>query len=316
MRTPATAMTTAPTKQPDTRMPISDDAGDALRLPVAPPGGRWRSLPRSPSVWIGVVILSIHLVIALIAPWIVPYSPTALDPESLFAPPSQAHLFGADQYGRDILTRVALGGRVTLTLSFSAALLAVLLGGFLGIWLGYEGGLLDEIFMRLIDATLALPGLLLLLTILSVFGGGWNVILFSLVLLFVPGIVRVARAATLDIVPRDFITAARARGERTSGIVLRELLPNVRDILLVEFAMRVSWSVVAVSGLAFLGFGVPPGTPDWGLMIAENRPALAYAPWCTLFPVLAISSLVIGVNLTIDGLAKVFGLDRTQGAPA
>ena len=129
--------------------------------------------------------------------------------------------------------------------------------------------------MRLVDATLALPGLLLLLTIITVFGGGWSVILVSLALLYVPGIVRIVRAATLDIVPRGFITAARARGEHTITIVRQELLPNVRDVMLVEFSMRISWSVVAVSGLAFLGFGVPPTTPDWGLMIAENRQALA-----------------------------------------
>lgn len=280
-----------------------------------PQVGVWRTLLRSPTTLIGIVILSIHLVIALISPWIAPYSPTALAPDNLFGAPSWAHPFGADQYGRDVLTRVLLGGRLALVVSFSASLLAVMVGGFFGIWLGYVGGLLDELWMRLVDAMLAMPGLLLLLTIITVFGGGWSVILSALVLLYVPGVVRIARAATLDVVPRDFVTAARARGERTTTIIWSELLPNVRDILLVEFAMRVSWSVVAVSGLAFLGFGVPPTTPDWGLMIAENRHALAYAPWCTLYPVLAISSLVVGFNLTIDGLAKALGIDRIRGAP-
>ncbi len=282
---------------------------------AATPIGIWRTLLRSPTTRVGVVILSIHLLIALLSPWIAPYSATALDPANLYGAPSWTHPFGADQYGRDILTRVMLGGRLALMISLSASLLAVLVGGLLGIWLGYVGGLLDEVVMRLVDATLAMPGLLLLLTIITVFGGGWRVILGSLVLLYVPGIIRIVRAATLDVVPRDFITAARARGERATTIVWRELLPNVRDLLLVEFAMRVSWSVVAVSGLAFLGFGVPPTTPDWGLMIAENRQALAYAPWCTLYPVLAISSLVIGFNLAIDGVAKALGLDRMHGAP-
>ena len=189
------------------------------------------------------------------------------------------------------------------------------IGGVLGIWLGYVSGLADELFMRAIDAALALPGLLLLLTIITVFGSGWDVLLGALVLLYVPGIVRIVRAATLDIAPRDFITAARARGESTWTIVRHELMPNIRDVLLVEFAMRVSWSIVAISGLAFLGFGVPPTTPDWGLMIAENRRALAYAPWCTLYPVAAISSLVIGVNLAVDGLAKALGVDRVHDAP-
>ena len=214
-----------------------------------------------------------------------------------------------------MLTRVMLGGRLALVVAVSASLLAVLVGGLLGIWLGYVGGWLDEVVMRLVDASLVLPDLLLILTIITVFGAGWSVILLVLVILYIPGLIRIVRAATLDVVPREFILAARARGESTWTIIGRELLPNVQDVLLVEFAMRVSWSVVAVSGLAFLGFGVPPTTPDWGLMIAENRQALAYAPWCTLFPVLAISSLVIGFNLTTEGLAKALGTDRSRGTP-
>jgi peptide/nickel transport system permease protein len=264
---------------------------------------------------IGLTILVLHVTVAILAPWIVPYSPTALDPDYLFAPPSWVHPFGTDQYGRDILTRVLLGGRLALVVAVSAAFLSVLVGGLLGIWLGYVGGWQDEVAMRLVDASLVLPDLLLILTIITVFGAGWSVILLVLVIIYVPGLIRIVRAATLDMAPREFILAARARGEPTLSIIWRELLPNVQDVLLVEFAMRVSWSVVAVSGLAFLGFGVPPTTPDWGLMIAENRQALAYAPWCTLFPVLAISSLVIGFNLATEGLAKALGIDRTGGTP-
>ena len=278
-------------------------------------GTVWRQFRRSPSALLGLSILVAHLLIAVLSPWLVPYSPTALDPAYLFAPPSSLHLFGTDQYGRDIFTRVLLGGRLALVVASSAALVAVLIGGWLGIWLGYVGGWLDEIVMRLVDATMVLPDLLLILTIITVFGAGWSVILLVLVILYIPGLIRIVRAATLDFVPREFVQAARARGERQFTIIGRELLPNVQDILLVEFAMRVSWSVVAVSGLAFLGFGVPPTTPDWGLMIAENRQALAYAPWCTLFPVLAISTLVIGINLATEGLAKALGVDRTRGAP-
>lgn len=281
-------------------------------LPVA---GLWRRFRRSPSALVGLILLVLHVTVAVTAPWLAPYSPTALDPEHLFAPPSWLHPFGTDQYGRDMLTRVLLGGRLALVVAVSAAFLSIVIGGLLGIWLGYVGGWLDETVMRLVDASLVLPDLLLILTIITVFGAGWGVILLVLVILYIPGLIRIVRAATLDVAPREFILAARLRGETTWTIIGRELLPNVQDVLLVEFAMRVSWSVVAVSGLAFLGFGVPPTTPDWGLMIAENRQALAYAPWCTLFPVLAISSLVIGFNLATEGLAKALGLDRTRGAP-
>lgn len=277
--------------------------------------GLWLRFRRSPSAMVGVTILLVHVTVAVVAPWLAPYSPTALDPDHLFAPPSWLHPFGTDQYGRDVLTRVLLGGRLALVVAVSAAFLAVVIGGLLGIGVGYVGGWLDEVVMRLVDATLVLPDLLLILTIITVFGTGWGVILLVLVILYIPGLIRIVRAATLEVAPREFVLAARARGERTLTIIGRELLPNVQDVLLVEFAMRVSWSVVAVSGLAFLGFGVPPTTPDWGLMIAENRQALAYAPWCTLFPVLAISSLVIGFNLTTEGLAKALGIDRTRGTP-
>jgi peptide/nickel transport system permease protein len=126
----------------------------------------------------------------------------------------------------------------------------------------------------------------------------------------------VARSAAQEFIPRDFITAARARGERVFAVVTRELWPNVLDVLLVEFAMRSSWMVLAISGLSFLGFGVNPPTPDWGLMVNENRQTLAIAPWGVLFPILAISTLVISLNLVADGVAKAVGLDRSRGAPA
>ena len=272
----------------------------------------WRNMRRSPSGMIGLTILVTHLVIALISPSIVPYNPTKIDASSLMESPSREHPFGTDSFGRDVFSRVITGGRVALVITITAGVLAITWGGLLGIVIGFLGGVVDEVVMRFVDALLSFPSLFIYLLVISVLGSS-NIILI-LVLSITNGIsiIRIARGATLGFVARDFITAARARGERTATVVLRELLPNVFDVLLVEYAMRWSWMLLYFSSLSFLGFGVTPPTPDWGLMIAENRSRLAIAPWGSIFPMIALGTLVIGINLAADALAKAMGLDRSQ----
>jgi peptide/nickel transport system permease protein len=284
--------------------------------PLASLADLWRRLRRSPATLAGVLVLALHLLLALTAPLIVPHSPTEINAANRLAPPSGEHPFGTDRFGRDIFSRVLLGGQVAIAISLVGAAISVLLGGFVGVLLGYLGGIADEAAMRVVDAIISIPGLLLLLVIVTGLGSGYGVILLAMVLSYAPGVVRVARAAAQEYAPRDFITAARARGEGSVAVVTRELWPNVLDVLLVEFAMRASWMLLAVSGLSFLGFGVNPPTPDWGLMIAENRSMLQIAPWGILFPMIAISSLVVALNLVADGVAKALGLDRARGAPA
>jgi peptide/nickel transport system permease protein len=275
----------------------------------------WRALWASWPTTVATLVLAAHLLIALVAPLIVPHSPTAIDASLRLAPPSWQYPFGNDRFGRDIFSRVLLGGRIALAISLVGAAFSVLLGGFVGVLFGYLGGFADEVVMRLVDALISIPGLLLLLVIVTGLGSGYAVILLAMVLSYAPGVARVARAAAHEYVPRDFITAARARGETPIAIVRRELWPNVLDVLLVEFAMRASWILLAVSGLSFLGFGVNPPTPDWGLMIAENRSMLTLAPWGVVFPMLAIGSLVVALNVVADGIAKALGLDRSRSAP-
>ena len=200
----------------------------------------WRSMRRSKQGMIGLTIVVVHLIIALTAPLIVPYSITDIDASNRLQSPSVEHPFGTDGFGRDILSRVLTGGRVALLVSFVAAVIAVTWGGLLGILLGYLGGRVDEVVMRVIDALLAIPSLLLILLVVLALGSGFSVLVLTLGYTYGLTVVRVARDATLAIVARDFITAARARGERSSTIVLRELMPNVLDVLLVEFAMRSS----------------------------------------------------------------------------
>lgn len=270
----------------------------------------WLGLRRSPSGMIGLIIVLLHMSLALAAPYIVPYDPAEFDKTAVRAAPSAAHFFGTDKLGRDVFTRTLLGGRIALLVTIAGTALAMTWGGLLGITLGYLGGMVDELVLRVVDAVLALPRLLILLLIVSLFGTSTGVLIVALGFLLGVAVIRIARATTLDFVARDFVLAAYAIGARRRTVILRELLPNVLDILIVEGAMRWSWMLLSFSTLSFLGFGVAPPTPDWGLMIANSRDLLALAPWATFFPIAAISTLIIGVNLFAGALAKAIGLDR------
>ncbi|MGA1615041.1 MAG: ABC transporter permease, partial [Lutimaribacter sp.] len=229
--------------------------------------------------------------------------------------PTPQHWMGADHHGRETLTRPLLGGREAILVTGIATPLAVLWGGLVGVFVGLVAGRLDEVLMRIVDAFLSLPWILKMLVLIVTFGTGTQVLIPTLAFFYVIPVIRIARAATHDVVARDFVQAARARGHGRFAIIWRELLPNVRDALLVEGAMRWSWMLLAFSSLSFLGFGVSPPTPDWGLMIADARGFMSFAPLGVLAPMIGLSSLIIGINLTADALAKALGIDRAQKAP-
>ena len=275
----------------------------------------WENLRRSRGGMFGLILIVFHLLMALTSPYLVPRDPFLMDAQVRTEAPSAEYLMGTDRLGRDVFSRSMLGGRVTLVVTILSTLIAVTWGGLAGILLGSLGGRIDEIVMRLVDALLSIPWLLILLIIISALGTDMWV--QTLTFGFTYGIlsIRVARAASLDYVTREFVLAARARGERRRTIVLRELLPNVLDVLLVDGAMNWSWMLLSFTSLSFLGFGVTPPTPDWGFMIAKNREILAIQPWAVFGPVIMLSSLIVGINLFADALAKALGLDRSQGAP-
>lgn len=287
-----------------------------MNTPVAKPASRWRqvwsNLRCSPSGMIGLSMLTLHLLIALLAPWLAPYDWTLQDGYQILQPPSEAFWFGTDHMGRDLLSRTMMGGREAITVTLLGTLLAVGWGGLVGMTLGFVGGRVDAWVMRFIDALLAIPWLLFLLLVIALMGQQTWTLVLTLGFFFGIAVVRVVRGATLEYVPRDFVIAARTRGESRLTIVVRELLPNVLDALLVEAAMRWAWMLLAFSSLSFLGFGVVPPTPDWGLMIADSRGMISIAPWAVIFPALALSTLIISINLTADALAKAIGLDRAK----
>ncbi len=294
-----------------TNIPANDAPGGW----VAGVGGVIVAMAMRPSGLAGLAIIAGHILLAVISPSIVPYDFADQNSQLVLTNPNAQHWLGSDHLGRAVLTRTMLGGRQALVISSVGTLIAVLWGGALGLVLGLLGGRIDDVVMRVVDAFMAIPWILFLLLIIAMLGTDDMVLIPTLGFFYGFSVIRISRAATHDVVARDFITAARARGESTWTIVWREVLPNVRDVLLVDGAMRWSWMILAFSSLSFLGFGITPPTPDWGLMIANGRSYMSVAPWAVLGPVIALSSMIIGVNLSADALAKTLGIDRAQKAP-
>ncbi len=274
-----------------------------------------KTMASKPSGLIGLIILTFHVILAITSPLYVPYDYKAIDPSLMLTPPSSEFWFGTDSLGRDVFTRTILGGRTALTVTFFGSLIALLWGGSLGIFCGLVGGKIDDVVMRIIDAFLSIPWILAMLLIVSLLGTTTLVLIPALGFFYGKGIVRVARAATHDVIAKDFIVSARARGHGNMSIIWNEILPNVRDAIMVEGAMRWSWMLLGFSSLSFLGFGVSPPTPDWGLMISNARGLMSFAYWAVLAPIFGLSSLIIGINLTADAFAKALGIDRSTKAP-
>jgi peptide/nickel transport system permease protein len=270
---------------------------------------------RRPSGACGLTIVLVHVILALSSPLLVPFDYREVNPNLMFAAPDLRNWLGTDQLGRDVFTRTILGGRTAILVTVLATPLAVAWGGILGVYLGFVGGRLDDVVMRVVDAFLSLPWILKMLLIIVMLGSGVAVLVPTLAFFYGIPVIRVARAAAHGVVARDYVLAARARGHSRLQIIRREILPNVRDALMVEGAMRWSWMLLAFSSLSFLGFGVTPPTPDWGLMISDSRSFIAFAPWAAIAPIVALSSLIIGINLLADAMAKALGVDRSQKAP-
>ena len=268
-----------------------------------------------PSGLIGLMILIFHVSLALVSPYLAPYDYKAIDPTLMLQEPSSEFWFGTDSLGRDVFSRTILGGRVALTVTFFGSLIALFWGGLLGIFCGLVGGKIDDVVMRIVDAFLSIPWILAMLLIVSLLGTSIEVLIPALGFFYGKGIVRVARAATHDVIAKDFIVSARARGHSNMSIIWNEILPNVRDAILVEGAMRWSWMLLGFSSLSFLGFGVSPPTPDWGLMISNARGLMSFAYRAVIAPIVGLSTLIIGINLTADAFAKALGIDRSTKAP-
>ena len=250
----------------------------------------------------GTAVVLLFLLLALVGPLVAPYAANEQLLLDARQPPSSSHLFGTDHLGRDVFSRVVLGARDIFLLAGLGTLVAVALGALVGLVAGYLGGLYDEITFRLFDSLLAIPALLFALLLLGSFGPSRRNVLIVIVLAYVPIVARVTRSVVLDVKTRDYLAAARLQGEPLTAILFRELLPATLPALAVESALRFSYAIFLVASLGFLGAGVQPPNPDWGLMINEARSFASLTPWVLYFPAAAISLLVISVNLMADGL--------------
>ncbi len=258
---------------------------------------------------IGAGILLFWVTLALLAPWLPLPPPNKIDPALIADPfPSRAHWLGVDHLGRDILSRLIWGARTVLTVAPIAVLGAAILGTLLGLFSGYRGGWIDAVIMRIGDILLAFPKIILYLIIIAKFGASAANIIAVITFTTAPIIARIVRAVTLDVKNRDYVAAARMRGEGTLRILLTEILPNARGPLLVDFFLRLGYTTIAIGVLGFLGVGLPPPDPDWGGMVKEAYGMIFVWPHMTLIPAAAISSLVIGFNFLATGMREA-GLD-------
>ncbi len=275
------------------------------------------TLARLPvSALLAGIIIAVYCILATVAPYVAPYGPTDIFVGAPFEQPSALHWLGTDNLGRDVLSRTIYGGRTILLMTTVAALLAASFGGFIGMLLGFVGGLADEIFMRILEIIMSIPSIILALLIVSSLGASAPLVALTVGLLYVPNVARVVRAATQSVAAEDFIAAARARGETRTSIVLREILPNVLGTLVVEFSIRTGYSVLFIGGLGFLGFGARPPAPDWGLMINEARGTIDASAWPVIAPAIGIAVLVTAINLLSDGILRLAGpAHQVRGTP-
>lgn len=264
-----------------------------------------RLLFARPAPTLGAALVALFLCAALFGPLLSPYEPNQQLSTEARQAPSARHWFGTDRLGRDVFSRVVAGARDILGLAGVGSALAVILGTGFGLLGGYLGGLVDEALFRVFDAFLALPSLLIALLLLGTIGPSRDSVLLVIVIVYTPIVARVVRSVVLGVRSKGFVEAARTRGESLAYILLREILPSVLPALAVEAALRFSYAIFLVASLGFLGVGVQPPSPDWGLMVSENRNYLTLTPWALYFPVAAIALLVVGVNLAADGIKRV-----------
>jgi len=254
---------------------------------------------------VGLFIVVSLIVVAIFAPFIAPYEMNETSIEDRTEAPSVEHPFGTDDLGRDIFSRVVLGSRISLYVGFGAISGALLVGAVVGVISGYAGGLTDEIIMRVMDAAMAFPPVLLALTLLVVLGPELVNVVIALAFVYTPYIARVSRSAALAERNEAYVESAVARGETDTRIVFSEVFPNCMAPILVQGSLNVSFAILAEASLSFLGLGAQPPRPSWGLMINTGRGFMETAPWMLLFPALAIGIAVVGFNMLGDGLRDV-----------
>jgi peptide/nickel transport system permease protein len=259
-------------------------------------------LLRNKGATAGMIGVAMFIILAAFAPQIAPFNPNKQNLRNIFIPPSSAHFFGTDQFGRDIFSRVVYGSRTSLIIAILALGLAFLLGTPLGVLAGYRGGWFDEVVMRVIDILLTFPDIFLAIIVAAIIPPGLVTTILAIGVYNFPQIVRVARASALSVRENVYVEASQALGASNVRILMRHILPNSLAPIVVLTTLRTAASMLTAAGLSFLGLGVQPPTPEWGAMVSEGRIYIVTAPWTSIFPGLAIFFTVLSFNLLGDGL--------------
>lgn len=272
----------------------------------SPSSNQFRSLIadaiKDPIVTIAFGVLMAHFVLVVLANVISPYSPEAMNYSDVLRPPNWAHWFGTDRYGRDILSRTLIGGQITLAFGSGSVAICFLVGLPTGLAAAYYGGIVDQVIMRVMDVLMSFPTVLLGLLILIVAGPNLSTLILAVGIVYSPRTTRVVRSAALTLRDAPFVEAARARGENDAYVMFREILPLCMGPIIVEFCIRLGYTILLGASLNYLGLGVQPPEADWGALVYEARPQMLQAPWTALFPILFISTLVASLHLVGEGI--------------
>lgn len=263
-----------------------------------------RFVRRHPNIAVGVALLTMIVGCAVLAPLIAPFEPDAINPGGRLKPPSAEHLFGTDAFGRDVLSRVIWGGRISLFVGLTVALFAVAIGLAIGLVAGFSRQA-DAVIMRVMDAMMAIPGILLAIALVALTTASIRTVVFALVVPEIPRVVRLVRAMVLSLREQPFIEAARSVGTRFHMILIRHVMPNTIAPLIVQATFICAFAILGEAYLSFLGVGLPPPTSTWGSVIAEGRKVFALAVWVVLFPGLFLGFTVLSINLIGDGLRDI-----------
>jgi peptide/nickel transport system permease protein len=263
----------------------------------------------------GMVITAVMVAAALLAPLLAPAAPDTMDPSARLAPPSLAHPFGADDFGRDLLSRVLFGTRISLQVGVVAIAMSTALGLLIGLIAGYARGPIDAVLMRVMDVVMAFPSVLLALFIMAVLGSSLQNVVIAVSIAYVPFFARITRSQVLTLGETPFVEASRAAGASHGRVMARHVFPNIVPLLIVQATTNLAFAILAEASLSYLGLGTQPPEPSLGRMLTEARPWLNQAPWLAVFPGLALTGLVVGSNLLGDALRDALD-PRLRGATA
>ncbi len=255
---------------------------------------------------VGAIIVAIYIIIAVFAPLLAPYDPFEIKLEDKLMPPSFDHLMGTDDKGRDILSRILYGSRLSMGVGFASVIFGAFFGIILGLVAGYYGKWVDTIIMRIMDVMLAFPGILLALAIISALGPSLINVTIAVGAFSIPLFARIVRGSTLEVKRLEYIDAIRSLGANDLTIIFKHIFPNILSPIIVQGTLRLATAILSAAGLSFLGLGAQPPSPEWGTMLSNGRDFLFSAPYIALFPGLAISILVLGFNIFGDGLRDAF----------